>query len=249
MTSHRRMLAVLDLYSPPGHPALTAEQIIEALGYTRGTAYRYIKELVDAGLLSRIGPAYTLGPRIIELDKYIRQFDPILAAGRPLLQRIREKFECDLLLANLFSERLVVSLHEKGSEELHTSYGRGDAMPLFRGAGGKVILAGMAPRIQKRLYAAREAEIAEAGWARSWDEFRAVLAQVRRTGYACSIGELDRGYAGIAIGVTHEGLAPPSCVVLLFSEKRWSILDQRVLTRDVIALSQDIEHALAAGAP
>jgi DNA-binding IclR family transcriptional regulator len=245
MTSHRRMLSILDLYSPPGHPALTADQIMEALGYTRGTAYRYIKELVEAGLLSRIGTAYTLGPRIIELDNYIRQFDPVLNAGYAHLARLRDKFECDLLLASLFSKRLVVSLHMKGSEHLHTSYSRGHAMPLFRGAGGKVVLAGMPARIQKKLFETHKAEIAEAGWAKTWEQFRQVLGEVRRMGYAYSIGELDKGYAGIAIAVTHDGLAPPSCVVLLFSETRWEILDKGVLARDVIALAQDIQSSLA----
>jgi DNA-binding IclR family transcriptional regulator len=217
-----------------------------ALGYTRGTAYRYIKELVEAGLLSRIGTAYTLGPRIIELDNYIRQFDPVLNAGQAHLSRLRDKFECDILLANLFSERLVVSLHMKGSEQLHISYSRGHAMPLFRGAGGKVILASMAPRQQKRLYEAHRAEIAASGWADNWEQFRESIAEVRRTGYAVSISELDRGYAGIAIAVTNDTLTPPCCVCLLFSETRWSIIDKGVLARDVLALAHDIQQSLAA---
>lgn len=243
------MLSILNLYRPPGHPALTAEQIMAALDFSRGTGYRYIKELVDAGLLSRIGTAYTLGPRIIEMDCYIREFDPVLNAGQDHLAGIRDKYECDLLLANLFSERLVVSLHLQGTERVRTSYSRGHAMPLFRGAGGRVILASMPARVQKRLYERHRPELLKSGWASTWEEFRDALAAVRHDGYATSFGELDAGYAGIAVAVNVDALTPPSCVCLLFSQKRYSIIDKSVLASDVTELAAQIEKELLAGSP
>lgn len=247
MTSHKRMLSILDLYVPAGHPALTAEQIMQALSFTRGTAYRYIKELVEAGLLSRIGAAYTLGPRVIELDYYIRQFDPVLHASRAPLEDAREKFECDVLLASYFSDRLVVSHHLKGSEELRVSYGRGHAMPLFRGAGGKVIVATLPARSQKRLYEKHRAEIMQAGGPASWEQFRETLTRIRKAGYAMSFGELDRGNVGIATAILHEVPTPPSCAILLFSERRYAILDKQNLAQEVAALGLRIHEHLRRG--
>jgi DNA-binding IclR family transcriptional regulator len=244
MTSQRRMLSILDLYVPPGRPALTAEQIMTTLAFSRGTAYRYIKELVDAGLLSRIGAAYTLGPRIIELDYYIRQFDPLLHASRVPLENIRDKFECDVLLASYFSDRLVVIHHLKGSEDLRVSYGRGHAMPLFRGAGGKVIVATLPARWQKKLYDGHQAEIGASGGPASWEQFRDGLAQVRKAGYAVSVGELDRGNVGVATAIVHEAPTPPSCVCLVFGEKRHAILDKALLAQDVAAMASQIQHNL-----
>lgn len=248
MTSQRRMLSILDLYVPPGRPALTAEQIMNALDFTRGTAYRYIKELVDAGLLSRIGAAYTLGPRVIELDYYIRQFDPVLHASRVPLEDIRDKFECDVLLASYFSDRLVVSQHLKGSEELRVSYGRGHAMPLFRGAGGKVILATLPARWQRKLYDSHKADIAQDGGPATWEQFRDGLSQVRKAGYAMSFGELDRGNVGIATAIVHEAPTPPSCVCLLFSEKRYAIIDKAMLAHHVALMAGQIQENLRRGA-
>ena len=48
MSSLSSALAVLRLFSADD-PVWTAERIIERLGYTRPTGYRYVRELVHAG--------------------------------------------------------------------------------------------------------------------------------------------------------------------------------------------------------
>ncbi len=68
-SSLARMLGVIDLFSEDA-PVWTVDDIAVKLGYTRATAYRYVGELCDAGLLMRVAQgAYSLGPRIIELDR------------------------------------------------------------------------------------------------------------------------------------------------------------------------------------
>ena len=47
------MLKVLDLFTEQT-PALSADEIISKLKYSRPTGYRYVRELVSAGLLVRI---------------------------------------------------------------------------------------------------------------------------------------------------------------------------------------------------
>ena len=75
------MLKVLDLFTEEA-PALTADEIIARLKYSRPTGYRYVRELVAAGLLVRAPHGYALGPRIIEFDRLIRRHDPLLTASR-----------------------------------------------------------------------------------------------------------------------------------------------------------------------
>ena len=94
MSSQKKMLAVLDVFTP-AHPLLTAEDVMSRLGYSRGTAYRYIRELCDAGLLTRVGGCYALGPRIIELDFNIRQWDPVLRASQSSQNALRGEHEVD----------------------------------------------------------------------------------------------------------------------------------------------------------
>ena len=74
MNSLRRMLAVLKLIQPY-RPTVDIAQICLQLGYAPATAYRYVRELADVGLLVRLPGGYALGPRIIELDLLIRETD------------------------------------------------------------------------------------------------------------------------------------------------------------------------------
>ncbi|PGD66974.1 IclR family transcriptional regulator, partial [Bacillus pseudomycoides] len=68
------------------------DTIAEHMGLSRATVYRYVKDLCDAGLLSRVDAgSYGLGPRIIELDWMMRQYDPILVAGRELMHELSEE--------------------------------------------------------------------------------------------------------------------------------------------------------------
>jgi len=49
--------------------------------------------------------------------------------------------------------------------------------------------------------------------------------------------------------VNVDALTPPSCVCLLFSQKRYSIIDKSVLASDVTELAAQIEKELLAGSP
>ncbi len=228
MSSLKRMLAVFDAFSSE-HSVLTAEEIMSRLDYSRGTAYRYVKELCDAGFLTRAAGGYALGPRIIQLDYSIRQCDPILLASRPVMQALRNKFECDVLLTVFYEDQVVVTHHESGDQDLVMSYGRGRVMPLFRGAGSKIMLASLPMARQKRLFNAYADRIAEAGMGLTLAEFRAGLGALKRAGYAVSVSELDEGNVGVAVSIEQDPLNMPACLVLVFRTQRYDVLDKTLL--------------------
>ena len=75
-SSLARAFDVLDLFTLET-PRLTSEEVSARLGYSRSMAYRYLKELCDAGLLvPQSGGPYGLGPRIIELERLVALTDP-----------------------------------------------------------------------------------------------------------------------------------------------------------------------------
>jgi DNA-binding IclR family transcriptional regulator len=101
------MLSVLDLFSDQ-RLTWTPEEITEALQVSLPTGYRYVKMLVDAGLLQRAAdPHYTLGPRIIVLDHYIRQADPVLQHGVPFMQELVEQTGFDCVLSALYGQQVL----------------------------------------------------------------------------------------------------------------------------------------------
>lgn len=230
MSSLTRMLAVFDVFTPE-EPSLTADEIIVRLGYSRGTAYRYIRELASAGFLTRVAGSYSLGPRIVELDFFIRQNDPNLQIIQPVMRALTDRLECDTLWTSFFGDQVVVTHHEQSMAPMHVSYGRGRRMPLFRGAGSKVIIAGLPAARQKRLYQSNAEAILAAGLGSSWKEFRSNLVAIHRAGFAVSKSELEPGNVGIAAPISLDPPNPPGSLVLVFSEKRYAIADETLVAR------------------
>ena len=201
MSSLERMLAILDLFTE-ANPVWSVEQIGAKFGYTLSSAYRYVRELASAGLLTPAETArYTLGPRIIQLDRQLRVTDPLLKAMEAL-QADLPKWSRDQLwlLCRLFQDT-VTCIDQVGELRQGVSFSRGYPMPLFRGATSKAILAFLPERHLTRLYLNNAQLVNEAGLGANWQEFKASLRQIRQQGYAISVGEVDSGVFGIAAPV------------------------------------------------
>ena len=249
MSSLTRMIGVLDLIEQRALP-LDADTICAELGYSRPTGYRYIAELVRAGLLVRVGGGtYGLGPRIIELDYAIRLNDPVLAAATPVMQDLVAATGGDATLAATYGEHVVTTHHEAGPEALILSYGRGRPMPLVRGALSKCLLAWMPRTRQQRIYKAHAREIQANQLGADWPGFRSSLARIRKDGFSVSIGELDPGLVAIAVPVCDaqgNALAALAAVVRL---ERYKLLDHGQLVKLVMGGAQRVEQAMHAATP
>lgn len=201
-SSLARMLSTVDIFSEDAS-VWTVGAIAARLGYTRATAYRYVGELCDAGLLTRLAQgAYALGPRIIELDRQIRHCDPFLRAGERVMEGLlRPNRGQVVLLCSLFRDQVLCTHQASRDTELALSYTRGRPMPLFRGATSKVILACLPERRLTRLFVENQAEIRKAGLGRTRQEFLAALKAIRRQGWSITHAEIDPGVIGIAVPV------------------------------------------------
>ncbi len=199
MTSPARALAVLDLFTQQ-RPVWQPDEINGALGYTRATGYRYLKDLVEAGFLQKVSAGrYALGGRIVELDYQLRQSDPVLLAALPVMESLARGSGFDVVLSVLFGGPMVIDVHRVSVQSsLKLAYGRGRPRPLFRSGAPKILLSGMPRAPLVKLYKDRADEIAAHGMGSSWADFRAYLSRVRKQGFYFSIGELE---AGIGAGV------------------------------------------------
>lgn len=245
-SSMTRMLALFDAFSAE-HPTLTAEDIMARMGYSRGTAYRYVRELVAVGFLARsTGSAYTLGPRIIELDYAIRQCDPVLTVAIPIMQALRNKLECDVLLTSFYDTRVVVTHHERGGDAIRVSFGRGRVMPIFRGAPSKAILAWLSSVRQKKIYKDNSVEIATAGLGTSWPDFKAKLTALRKLGHCVSYEELEPGNVGVSVPLNAEP-ANTRSLSLVFSRSRYDIIDKALVIELLKAAGEQLDLNSAHG--
>ncbi|WP_305668808.1 IclR family transcriptional regulator, partial [Falsiroseomonas sp.] len=203
-----RMLEVLDQFAPD-QPVIRVDDLQARLGYTKSTAYRYVKALCDAGLLAQASQGrYSLGPRIVELERLMRIADPLLQAGEAVLPDLAAEMPNSMvLLCSLYRDK-VLCVHREGPEAIEAGGGRisilrarGLPLPLFQGAASLAILASLpAPRI-RALFMQRQAEMVAAGLGEDWPAVRQRLAGIRRDGQVTTVGRFNRHLAAVAVPV------------------------------------------------
>jgi DNA-binding IclR family transcriptional regulator len=192
------MLGLLDLFttSAPVHP-VTA--LVNYLGTSRSTSYRYIKALHAAGLIEAVAHGrYVLGPRIVEFDRQIRMTDPMYQAGGQVLRELVELTGHAGLLCALYQDSVMCIREHMTDASPPNIFSRGQRRPLFFGAASKIILPYVPPHRLVRIFEQHQRTIAQAGLGTDWQSFRDNLAAIRREGYFLSQGEFNPGVFGIA---------------------------------------------------
>jgi len=186
-----RLFAILDLFTQE-HPIWTTEDVNERLGYSRPTGYRYIKSLVDAGLLQKTGAGrYALGARIVQLDYEMRQSDPVLVAGGRIMERLAHESGLIVVLSTMFGLSFVdIHVASRPQQEVPFAYTRGRPRSLFQGAAPKVFMSLLPRATLVRIYERFGDDIRSHGLGSTWTEFRKYLANIRREGFYLSLGEL-----------------------------------------------------------
>ncbi|GGB84549.1 hypothetical protein GCM10011352_08000 [Marinobacterium zhoushanense] len=196
-SSLERMLSVLDLFTEEA-TVWSVEGICDAMGYTRSTAYRYTKELADAGLLFQVEQGrYTLGARIIQWDRQLRLSDPLVRAAKLLEPELSASVNVAWLICGLFKDQ-VICVEQFGGVGRQVSYSRGTPRPLLKGATSKAILAFLPNRQLMQIFVNYSEEIKSANLGSNWDEFKKSLRVIRQKGYAVTKAEVDEGVFGLA---------------------------------------------------
>jgi DNA-binding IclR family transcriptional regulator len=241
MSSLSRMLKILDLFSDG--TTMTAEVIAQRTGLTRSTAYRYVKELCDAGLLGRFSGEYALGPRIIELDWMIRNADPLLAAARPAMASIRDNTGLTVLASELYGDRVINTHIEYTREPLTLSFGRGRPLPLFTGAGSRVIVAHLSASRLRRLHREHAEDPALRGL--DWRGFSALCRDIREQGWCLTSGELNRGLTGVAAPVFDRDGAILGSLTAIGRSDRFALFRESAIATMVIDAARSVTATLA----
>jgi len=225
MSTADRLLNVLELFTMD-RPEWSVEEAASELGMTRSTAYRYFKSLVDAGLIAAHTPSrYTLGPAIIRYDRQLRLLDPLIVSATPVMRRLARQLgpHVWVLLCRLYRHE-VLCVHQEtldppdlasDFERQPVSYGRGQPMPLHRGAPSKVILANMNFRLVRPIYYENPGAMASVGLGESWTEVKRSLRALRNAGAVVTKGELQGGMQGIALPIFEEEVVIGSLSIVM----------------------------------
>jgi DNA-binding IclR family transcriptional regulator len=200
MSSATRLIEIMNMFTAQ-RPTWTPLEVGQALRMSRASAYRFFEVLTDAGYLARVpGHRYALGPRIVELDRQIRLTDRLVQVSVDEMMTLAKQTGGVALLCRLYQDRVLCVHQERGSRASGlVSYERGRAMPLYRGATSKAVLA-LLP--EERLASLIERDRSEVARSRLPHTARAMydaLAAIREQRICVSIGEVDPGACGVGV--------------------------------------------------
>lgn len=169
----------------------TLADLVDATALPRATAHRLAVALEVHRLLARDAEGrFVLGPRLGEFAAALP--DPLLAAAQPVLAWVRDECgESAQLYRRDGNDRLCVAAAERATG-LRTTVPVGSRLPLTAGSGAQVLCAWSDPATLGDVFAQSEFT------PRS-------LADVRRRGWAQSIGQREAGVASVSAPVRSSG--------------------------------------------
>ncbi|KQM20888.1 IclR family transcriptional regulator [Novosphingobium sp. Leaf2] len=204
MTTADKVLSILQLFSIE-QPEWTVEAVSAELNISASSAYQYVRSLVTAGLLvANNSGRYIVGPAVIELDRLMRRYDPLIHEAQEPLRQIVAPYDGNAigLLCRIYRLRVMcVDQYVLRAPSFAISYERGRPMPLARGAASKSILAHLNPRQLRNFYDSNPTEVSEAGLGDTWQDFKAAVRSLRKSNVVATAGELDAGLMGISAPV------------------------------------------------
>jgi DNA-binding IclR family transcriptional regulator len=238
VSSLKRMLSVLSLFTDQQFH-WSANDIASALDVSVPTAYRYLRLLVEENLLQRVSATqFALGAKIIVLDHYIRQADPVLRLSIPVMQELVQHTGFDCVLTGLYGNQLIDTHREYGNTPAPLGYGRGRPRPQFLGAAPKVILANLPTPRLRQLFAQHSAELPALGLPNDWTAFRRHFSGIRRQGCYLSIGELEPHLAAVAAPLQTPDGSFLGAIGLVSTVQRMELTDTQKLSQAVIRGAQ-----------
>ena len=231
MSKTGKVLQTLRLFSEE-RPQLRVADVARLLSISTATAYRYVDDLEAAGLIEASAPGrYVLGPTIVELDRQIREHDPLIAAAADIMRTLSERTGGTTILARLHG-RKVVSVHQvrgrHGPDSV--SYTRGRAMPLYRGATSKIILAHLNRQAIVELVDHDSHGLRKAGLPFKLEPLLDYLATLRVANVIRTEGEVDADVQGWGVAIRHGNVLMGSLSVVL-ARNASDIASQRIATQ------------------
>jgi DNA-binding IclR family transcriptional regulator len=235
------VLSVLQAFSPGKHTR-TARDLAEATSIPLPSMYRYIALLREMGLL--IGDdrgAYHLSPRLISLARAAEAAESLLEFADPVMRELVRECGETAIFVRLIS-RVPVCVHRvETGHHLRATFEPGQSLPLFQGATGRVLLAGLPEQVRdeyleplRRTDPSGAARVAE------------TVAKTAACGWATSEEEIERGVWAASAPVTDGRLAVGALTVPSLLVRAPAELQQRLLAqvREAAAtLSQRIADA------
>jgi DNA-binding IclR family transcriptional regulator len=222
----------------------TLTGIAQRLHQPRSSTHRLLSELVQLGMLMKIGGAnYLPGPRLARWGASAGGTRDVVRLAKPAMVRLRDGIGESVHLYVRQRDRRVCVLAVEGSYELRHFSEVGKPLPLSVGASGKVLLAFADPATQAQELR-RLAGEPPTRRAPSPEDLEAQLVSIRRTGWSMSFGEREEGLAAAAVPIREHDGSILSALSVSGPTARLSAERLRALRPQLGAAADEVSRAL-----
>ncbi|WP_026341778.1 IclR family transcriptional regulator [Actinomadura atramentaria] len=193
-----RALDILQLFDD-NRLVVGGQDVADALGVARSTAYRYLQSLSAAGFIEEHRPAgYRLGPRVFELARLARKGLGLSEIARPLMRDLVEEIGETVLLTRRAGGSVVCLEREETDHPVRLSYERGHVLPINAGAAALVLLAWASEPEVDEIVAQHGLPRFTGATVTDVNVLRERLERIRADDAAVTRGELDADVLGVA---------------------------------------------------
>lgn len=172
------------------------------LGVARSTAHRLLMTLAHEGFVQqeRNSRAYRPGPALLEFTFFSGGVQELRQAARPLMEELSSALDetVQLLVLEGRSARFVESV--ECNRAVRVTGRTGALLPAHATAGGKALLAAMAPQEVRTLFAAGLPRLTEQTNTNA-TTFLEELGDIARLGYSLNLGESLDGLHAVAVPI------------------------------------------------
>jgi DNA-binding IclR family transcriptional regulator len=204
-----RALCVLEELA--GRPRQGVTDLASRLGLTKTIVFRLLSTLESRGFVVREGDKaiYSLGYRMAVLGEQAGVQNTLLAAARPVMERLRDDTTETINLILREDRRSLVLATLEGHHAMRIYANAGRYGPLHAGGGSTLLLAN-APKDIRESVLAEPLEPFTAATVIDPDDLRVRLDMIRADGFHIAINDLDEGAFSIAApirGASHQVIA------------------------------------------
>jgi DNA-binding IclR family transcriptional regulator len=188
-------------------------ELVRKLGYSKSTVHGLIHALLRENVLAQEpnGRRFYLGPAVIDLAFSDWNYLKTAEICQPYINEIRGEVGETVFLGGLIRKRVLIMASAEAEEPLKISAPAGTTIPLFAGAVGKALLAGMSYDQAKQLIKEREPIRYTPRTISDEKEYLAELDRVRIQGYATDDEEYIPGIKAVAVALGNRK-GPPLAV-------------------------------------
>lgn len=177
-----------------------ADQIAEDVGVPLSSVYRYLRALRDLDLIEERDHSYVPGWRLLELSGQGLAHTRLVELGHSLLREISEATgETAVLTVRAGTQALCLRQVESHRHAIRMAFKINQLLPLYAGAGQRMLLAHAPPSVIARVLENPLRHITDQTLDRA--TVTKELDQVRRHGFLVTHGELSEGAVAVAVPV------------------------------------------------